>query len=83
MHCVKSVQIRSFSGQYFPVFKLNTGKCGPEKTPYLDTFHAVMVIWIGSLENVFSTAQKMKFLLRISSVNVTKSAETCGFGHIY
>ena len=19
----------------------NTGKCGPEKTPYLDTFHAV------------------------------------------
>ena len=30
-----------FSGLYFPVFELNTGKCGPEKTPYLDTFHAV------------------------------------------
>ena len=27
LHCVKNVQIR--------------GKCGPEKTPYLDTFHAV------------------------------------------
>ena len=46
-HCVKSVQIRSFSGPYFPAFGLNTetyalyrislriqsecGKCGPEK----------------------------------------------------
>ena len=40
-HCVKSVQIRSFSGPYFPVFSSNTGKYGPEKTLYLDTFHAV------------------------------------------
>ena len=31
---VKRVQIRIFSGPYFAVF-------GPEKTPYLDTFHAV------------------------------------------
>ena len=30
-----------FSGPYFPVFGLNTGKYGPEKTPYLDSFHAV------------------------------------------
>ena len=40
-----------FSGPYFPVFGLNTEryavfspnaeKCGPEKTPYLYTFHAV------------------------------------------
>ena len=34
-HCVKSVQIRP------NLFELNTGKKGPEKTPYLDTFHAV------------------------------------------
>ena len=27
-----------FSGLYFPVFGLNTGKYGPENTPYLDTF---------------------------------------------
>ena len=34
-----------FSGPYFPAFRLNTeiygvneGKCGPEKTPYVDTF---------------------------------------------
>ena len=26
------------SGSYFPVFGLNTGKYGPEKTPYLDSF---------------------------------------------
>ena len=55
-HCVKSLQTRSFSGPHFPVFGLNTeiyrvntvlqsntGKYGPEKTPYLDTFHAVNV----------------------------------------
>ena len=27
------------SGPYFPVFSPNIGKCGPEITPYLDTFH--------------------------------------------
>ena len=42
-----------FSGPYFPAFGLNTerlslfspnaGKWGPGKTPYLDTFHAVVV----------------------------------------
>ena len=38
-----------FPGPYVPIFGLNTeivfspnlGKYGPEKTPYLDTFHAV------------------------------------------
>ena len=30
-----------FSGPYFPVLGLNTGKYGQEKTPYLDNFHAV------------------------------------------
>ena len=30
-----------FSGPYFPVFELNNGKYGPEKTPYLETFYAV------------------------------------------
>ena len=31
----------AFSGPYFPVFGLNTGKYGPEKSPYLNNFHAV------------------------------------------
>ena len=30
-----------FSGPYIPVFSPNTGKYGPEKTPYLDIFRAV------------------------------------------
>ena len=29
------------SGPYFPVFSPNTGKFGPEMTPYLDPFHAM------------------------------------------
>ena len=33
--------VRVFSGPYFTVFGLNTGKYGPEKPPYLDTLHAV------------------------------------------
>ena len=33
----------AFSGRHFPVFALNTGKYGPEKTPYLDIFHTVKV----------------------------------------
>ena len=31
------------SGPYFRVFNPNTGKYGPEITPYVDTFHAVKV----------------------------------------
>ena len=36
-----------FSGSYFPIFGLNIGniKYGPEKTMYLDTFHAVYVLY--------------------------------------
>ena len=32
---------------------------------------------------IHNTAQEMNFPLRISSENVTKSAVSCGFGHIY
>ena len=31
------------SGPYFPVFGLNTGKYGPEITPYFDTFHTAII----------------------------------------
>ena len=36
---------RDFSSPYFPEFGLNTGKYGPEGTPYypyLNTFHSVL-----------------------------------------
>ena len=35
---------RVISGPYFPVFGLNTGKYGPEITPYLDTFYVVYTL---------------------------------------
>ena len=34
------------SGPYFSVFGANTEKYGPEKTPYLDTFHTVCIFYI-------------------------------------
>ena len=34
-----------FSGPYFLVFELNTGKYGPEKAPYLDIFCVVVDHW--------------------------------------
>ena len=56
LHCVKSVGTRSFSGQYFPVFGLNTerhevflliqsefGKIRTRKTPNMDTFQAILI----------------------------------------
>ena len=66
--CVKSVQIRSFSGPYFPVFGLNTeryfvslriqseyGKIRTKKTPYLDTFHAVPFIHKSEVKYISQT----------------------------
>ena len=32
---------------------------------------------------MYTLHKKWSFLLRVSSVNVTKSADFCGFGHIY
>ena len=61
-HCVKNVQIRSFFWSIFscirteygellcksPNLVLSPGKYGPEKFPYLDTFHAVKLTRIFS-----------------------------------
>ena len=42
-----------FSGPYFPVIGLSTGKYGLEKTPYFDTFHAVKVLKFSYLSSDF------------------------------
>ena len=55
LRCVKSVRIRSYSGQYIPVFGLNTerysvslrvqsehGKIRTRITPNTNTFHVVL-----------------------------------------
>ena len=39
----KVIRYEVFSGQFFPVFGPNTGKYLPEKTPYLDIFHVVLL----------------------------------------
>ena len=53
-HCVKSAKIWNFPGPHFPVFSANTRKYGPEKTPYLATFHTV---WITCMKygNLYET----------------------------
>ena len=58
LHCVKSVQIRYFFVRvflysdwirrftpYISIFSPNTGEYKPEKTPYLDTFHAMQIFY--------------------------------------
>ena len=40
------------SGPYFPVVNPNTGKYGPEITPYLDTFDAVVLKFPAHLSNL-------------------------------
>ena len=40
IYCVKSVQIRSY---FWSVFSCIRTEYGPEITPYLDTFHAVII----------------------------------------
>ena len=40
----KGSEYRVFLSKCFPVFSLNTGKYGPEKTPYLDSLYAVSPI---------------------------------------
>ena len=59
----KLPKYRAFSGPYFSVFGLNTGKYGPEKTPYLDTFHAAIIHFYG----ISLLLSKVKDSLRIPS----------------
>ena len=47
-----------FSSPYFPEF-------GPEKTPYLDTFHAVR-LEASYPYPIYTTAQKVKFFIKDS-----------------
>ena len=53
------------SGPYFPVFGLNTGKYGPEITPYLETFHAV---WMAGKKTLICREHDLENLLMCSVV---------------
>ena len=43
LYCTTSSQPLHLISLYLSVFNPNAGKYGPEKTPYSDTFHAVLV----------------------------------------
>ena len=58
--CVISVQIRGFSGPYFPAF-------GPEKTPYLDTFHAVRAATVFCFPDNFSVSNLFTEYFQVSA----------------
>ena len=60
-----------FSGPYFAAFELNTGKYGPERNPYLDTFHAVY-IWL--LNQI--TYQRMQ---KSDNIKGFKKTRNCSF----
>ena len=59
---MKSVRIQSFFGPYFPVFGLNMGKYGPEKTVNTGIFHAVFV---ASFHIVYMVLPDMKLYIYI------------------
>ena len=53
-----------FSGPYFPIFSSNTRKYEPEKTPYLDTFNAVVVIFPSAKSAKFGRRYNIKLCLQ-------------------
>ena len=79
-HYVKSVQTRGFYEPYFLVFGLNagifspnTGKYGPEKAPYLDTFHAARVWTTNFLHSEMLKKCRAGYLLTVIFLLVQKS----------
>ena len=66
----KSVQIRSY---FWSVFSPNTGKYGPEITPYLDTFHAV-----GYTQQNVQLLKQQTQPATTRSKSTIETAEKCG-----
>ena len=71
LQCVKSVQTLGKS----QLFNSNKGKYGPEKTTYLDTFHAVLNIIYCALFTVYNQDQMVlftRFMSKGSLIRVPK-----------
>ena len=56
------------------MFSLNTGKCGPEKTQYLDTFH--VVISFTYMLQFIEICQNFN-LVAVNYANITELHEIC------
>ena len=69
-----------FSGPYFSVFGLNAEKYGQEKTPYLDTFHAVC---IHETIRFMSIIKKMKMEMKNRSHRYDINRPRSRHGHKY
>ena len=56
-----------FSHPYFSIFSLSTGKYGPEKTPYLDTFYTVhgLKLW-SNFRWVFLYVWRNQFVIKVN-----------------
>ena len=52
--------------EYLSVFSPNARKYGPEKTPYLDSFHAVELFWDHLFGSYAKTPYKPTFLVTFS-----------------
>ena len=85
IHCGKSVRIRSFFGQYFPAFGLNTEKysvslriqsvCGKIRTRKIsntDTFHVVIAsaLYVEETGNIYRKATNSRvYILSVLTTN--------------
>ena len=58
------------SGPCFPILSPNTGKYGPEISPYLDTSHAVMIVDILSRFRTYE--DKMQHNLQTSAFFIVR-----------
>ena len=69
---MESVHIRSF---FWSVFFPNTGKYGTEKTPYLDTYHAVKIVPFKTLHSAYhhiTTRMLLNLARRRAEVKILK-----------
>ena len=71
----------AFSDPYFPVFSPNTGKYGPEKTPYLDTFHTLFVFYLFKKEGDNVRAVLTRKLLWHHCIDIILGLEPYFFMH--
>ena len=72
-----------FSGIHFPTFGLIARKCGPEKTPYSNTFHAVLISSLISDYGLMRNNFKWLFVTFFSSVYIEQSPREIFFPSIF
>ena len=82
LHCLKSVQIRSF---FWSVFSCIRTEYGLEKTPYLDIFYAVLIsiIMCNPLWNLFHIVSFNSSVLNAPFLYLLKTSENFTFADVF